>query len=135
MSSLRLLGAAAIIAGVLVISFIILAPHTHDIQAPTPSPAATSVPAVTLHDSYTKGLHTITGTVEAPNACAIVTADAALSEQTSQQSILVRISLSEDSSVCLQLPTAMDFLTTLSAPAHLPIEAVVNDSAASTTVL
>ena len=61
MNHKRLWIAAAIIALVIVGGFVLSVPHTRDIGHPAAAQtAAASVPAVTLHDVYTKGVHTIT---------------------------------------------------------------------------
>lgn len=128
--------AAAIIACVVVIGFAFSVPHTHDIVKTTTTPSSvTAVPAVTLHDSFKKGLHTITGSLEAPNACTIVTARAVISgNASSTESIVVPISMPNDVGVCLQLSTLVNFSVTISAPAHLPMRATVNGHEATTTV-
>ena len=134
MNHTRLWAAAAIIAFLILAGFVFSAPHTHDVaQAPASSAAAT-VPSVTLHDVYKKGMHTITGSIEAPNACAVVTAQAnPLDDASTTVGIQVAVSLSTDTNVCLQVPTTMSFSTTIAAPAHLPLSATVNGAAASTT--
>lgn len=128
--------AASIIAVVIIASFVLSVPHTRDIPGTSLSPTVTrSVPLVTLHDSFKKGLHTITGSIEAPNACTIVTANASIvGDATSTKSILVAISQASDAGVCLQLPIPIKFSVTISAPAELPITATVNGLSATTTV-
>lgn len=135
MKQKRFWTATFILAGVVFIGFAISVPHAHDVaQMKTASPAATVVPAVTLHDSFKKGVHTITGSLAAPNVCTLVTANAQLSgTASSTEHILVSISLPQDSGVCLQIPTDVDFSVTISAPAHMPLSATVNGSEASTT--
>ncbi len=128
--------AAAIIACIVALGFLISAPHTRDAVQTASQNTATAVPAVALHDSFKKGTHTITGSLAATDACAIVTADAEISgSASSTESILVSISMPEDVGVCLQLPTVMNFSATISAPAHLPLSATVNGREASTTIL
>lgn len=137
MSHTRLWTAATIIAFVVVIGFVLSVPHTRDIPISSESKdAATDLPPVTLHDVFKKGVHTITGSILAPNACSIVSADAVLAHMASgTQNIQVMLSLSEDAGVCLQLPTATNFSVTITAPAHLPITATVNGTAAVTSML
>jgi len=129
--------AASIIAGIVVISFMLSVPHTRDIaQTEMPQDNVAIVPSVTLRDSFKKGVHTITGSLEAPNACSVITANAILSgSASSTDSIIIGISMSPDVGVCLQLPTRMNFSTTISAPAGLPLSATVNGHEATTTVL
>lgn len=135
MSHKRLWVAAAIIAVVIFVGFILSVPHTRDIGNSSSSQnVATSAPSVSLHDSFKKGTHTITGLIEARNACASVSAQASLvGDATNASGILVMISLEKDSGVCLQVPTPIHFTTTVSAPAHLPITATVNGEVATTT--
>ena len=132
---MRLCVAASIIAVVLIVSFVLSVPHTRDdIETLLPQNATTSVPLVTLHDAFKKGVHTITGSIEAPNACTVVTASASVvGNATSTQSIHVAISQSLDAGVCLQLPTTMRFSATLTAPAQLPMTVTVNGLSATTS--
>lgn len=132
MSHTRLWVAATIIALIIVAGFVLSVPHTRDIaetRALLIEPSI--VPLVTLHDTFKKGIHTITGSVEAPNACTQVTAHALL--QTG--SIQVALSMPVDTNVCLQLPTRINFSATISAPEHIPITAMVNGLVATTTSL
>ena len=135
MSHKRLWVSAAIIAFVILVAFVISVPHTRNVgEKFSPPVATTSVPSVTLHDSFKKGVHTISGSIKTPNACTPVSALATLiGDASSRQSILVAISTPKDSGICLQVPTNTNFQTTVSAPASLPITATVNGSLASTT--
>ncbi len=136
MNHTRLWVVAAIIALIVIAGFALSVPHTRDV-AVTVSKQATpaSIPVVTLQDAFKKNLHTITGSIEAPDACIIVTADATVTgAASSTQKILVAVSMPSDTGgVCLQLPTLMNFKTTVSAPAGLPLIATVNGVLASTT--
>ncbi|OGG39934.1 hypothetical protein A2118_01130 [Candidatus Kaiserbacteria bacterium GWA2_50_9] len=135
MNPKRLWVAAAIIAVVIFVGFVLSVPHTRDVEETAFSQKVTTVvPFVTLHDSFKKGLHTITGSIEAPNACTDITAQAFLSgDASSPAGIVVALSMPEDSGICLQVPTRMNFSVTISAPAQLPITATVNGLAATTT--
>lgn len=135
MSHKRLWISAGIIAFVILTTFILLVPHTRDIEVTSlPAVATVKVPSITLHDAFKKGLHTISGSIEALNACTPVSASAnIISNVSSTQSILVAISVKSDSGVCLQIPTRISFQTTVSAPANLPIIVTVNGSSATTT--
>lgn len=135
MTHRRLWTAAAIIGLFVVVGFVLSVPHTRDaVVAPATPKETVGVPSVTLHDVFKKGLHTITGSVEAPNACATATAEASVGGTASDtQSILVAITLPADTGVCLQLPTRANFSTSVDAPAGLPITATVNGSVATTT--
>ena len=136
MNHTRLWVVAAIIALIVIAGFALSVPHTRDV-AVTVSKQATpaSIPVVTLQDAFKKNLHTITGSIEAPDACIIVTAVATVTgAASSTQKILVAVSMPSDTGgVCLQLPTLMNFKTTVSAPAGLPLIATVNGVLASTT--
>ena len=135
MSHKRLWVASAIIASVILLGFVLSVPHTRDIDsALSPVSATTSVPIVALHDSFKKEVHTITGSIQAPNACTTVTAQASLlGDASNANEIIVALSMPRDSGVCLQIPTQANFTVTISAPAHLPITATVNGTIASTT--
>jgi len=132
---MRLWVAATVIASLIVAGFLLSVPHTRDIVETAKSPASPILPpTVTLRDIFKKGVHTITGSVEASNACATVTAQASLDgESPETKSILVALSLQSDTGVCLQVPTRVNFSTTLAAPARLPMTATVNGLAATTT--
>ena len=128
---------ATIIALVIIIGFVLSIPRTRDEgREPAQSTATTSVPTVTLHDAFKKGVHTITGFVDAPNACAVVSALASVTgtaSSTDTGNIIVAISVSGDTGVCLQVPTAIPFQANVSAMAELPITVLVNGAVASTT--
>ncbi|MHB8860140.1 MAG: hypothetical protein ACYC48_00180 [Minisyncoccota bacterium] len=128
---------ATIIAGIILISFALSVPHTRDIvdssAATHPTPSA---PSVALHDAFKKGLHTITGSVKAPDLCTSLTATSTLSSASSTAPhILVTISMPEDTGVCLQQTSDLTFSTTITAPSDLPITVLVNGSVATTTNL
>lgn len=136
MNHTRLWAAAVIITFVIIVGFVLSVPHTRDIarteDVDTEEPG---VSPVTLRDSFKKGVHTITGSLTAPNACAAASAQATfVSEASSTDNILLDISLSEDSEVCLQLPTLLDFSATVAAPANVPITVTVNGSVATTSI-
>lgn len=134
MSHTRLWTSAGIIAVVIVVSFMLSVPHTRDvIHAPSPEAAVANVPIVTLHDAFKKGMHTITGSLITPNACTPVTAVATVVGSNSTQSLLVAITMPEDTGVCLQEPTRTNFSATVSASAKLLIQATVNGLVATTT--
>lgn len=137
MSHKRLSVVATIIAGIIIASFVFSVPHTRDIPAEMPDEeAALDVPSVSIRDSFKKGVHTITGSIEAPDACTTVSAQAMLAgDASSTEGILVEISMPEDPGICLERATLLRFSTTISAPAQLPITATVNGMQATTTVL
>jgi len=147
MNRMRLWASAAIIVVVILVTFALSVPHTRDVAEKMVSPEATaSVPAITLRDSFKKGVHTISGSVEAPNACAVVSAVAsvignastteglpAMPAHAGQAGILVAITTETDSGICLQVPTLIRFETTITAPSALPISVTMNGLYASTT--
>ena len=131
MSHTRLWAATAIILFAVIIGFALSVPHTRDVaKTPASQSTTTSTPIVSLHDTFKKGVHTITGFINAPDACATATARATF---TDANGIHIAISMPEDSGVCLQLPTRIDFSVTVSAPARVPLSATVNGSVATTT--
>lgn len=130
MNHKRLWVAATIIAVVVLAGFVLSVPHTRDIKKVLPvQDEETRTPPVTLHDSFKKGVHTITGSIETPNACANIAAQANLVGE----GIVVAVSMPADTGVCLQLPTRTTFSTTIAAPAGLPLSATVNGAPATTT--
>lgn len=135
MSHTRLWTAATIIAFFIAIGFVLSVPHTRDVPQELESDVSTMpVPLVTLHDTYKKGVHTITGSLIAQDACTKISTQASLRGDTSTtQNILVEISAPANTDVCLQLPTRANFITTITAPAQLPIFVTVNGAIASTT--
>lgn len=135
MSQRRLLLSAMIIIGVVLVGFVLSVPHARDLGKPPSSDDESRItPVVTIRDSYKRGVHTITGSVTAPNACTTISAEASLVGASSTESILVALSLPKDSGVCLQIPTPLTFSVTVEASARLPIRATVNGTVASTTM-
>ena len=136
MSHKRLWIAATIIGGIVLIGFALSVPHTRDVVESSSVRVTPEVPVVVVHDSFKKGLHTITGSVVAPNVCADVSTEARVNTSASTtDSILVVISISRDTGVCLELPTVMKFSTTIAAAARVPLVVTVNGVTASTTSL
>ena len=130
MSHTRLWVAATIIAVFILTGFVFSVPRVQDLPIPiSTDEAVVEVPSVTLHDSFKKGVHTITASILAPNACATVTASTTLQNE----SILIALKVATDTSVCLQMPTLMKISSTITAPADMPIVASVNGVMASTT--
>lgn len=130
MNQKRLWVVTAIIALIIVVGFVFSVPHTRDIPLEKATEEVEqTIPQVTLQDVFKKGLHTITGSLEVPNACVAVMANATLIGE----GIEVAISLSSDEGVCLQVPTIVTFKTTITAPAQVPLSVTVNGVAASTT--
>jgi hypothetical protein len=136
MNRMRTITVTVSILVILVIGFILSVPHTHDVEnkaAPATDTASTT-PIVTLNDSYRKGVHTLSGSVELPNVCTSLDAEATLlGDASSTQTIALSLSAPADTGTCLQLPMQTTFSTTISAPSGLPISVTVNGIAASTT--
>jgi len=126
--------AAAIIAVVIVAGFVLSVPHTRDVPETSLLSAPPVVPSVIVRDAFKKGVHTLTGSIETPNACTTLSVEASVQGNASTtEHILVAISMPDDAGICLQLPTDRDFKTTLSAPADLPVIVTVNGAPATTT--
>jgi hypothetical protein len=131
MTHTRLWLSATIIACIILAGFALSVPRARDGALPPEVPAVPeAVPAVTVHDVLRKGTHTITGSLEAPNACTTILAEASLVKG---EFIMIRISMPQDSGVCLQEKSVINFTTTLAAPDILPIRSTVNGIAATTT--
>jgi hypothetical protein len=136
MSHMRLFLAATIIALTVLITFALSVPHTRDvIEKPSPAVVEESIiPFVSISDTYKKGIHTISGSLETPTSCTVVSATASPSGNApATEGIVVSISVLPDTGVCLQLPARTRFETTITAPANLPIIVTVNGSLATTT--
>ena len=137
MNHTRLRVAATIIGGLILISFVLSVPHAREVSpVAVPEGAATSTPTVALHDAFRRGVHTITGSVTAPDPCVALSAQAVpMGDASSTTGILVEVTLPQDSGVCLQMDSTLTFSTTITAPADLPLSATVNGVAATTTAL
>ncbi len=135
MNHRRLWIVAGIIAFIIVGGFVFSVPHTRDIARISVSESVTAVPPVTLHDVFKKGLHTITGSLLAPNACTIVTAEVKLVGDASTTGNILQIALTMPTTtgLCLELPTSMKFSTTIAGPAQVTITATVNGFVATTS--
>lgn len=131
----RLWISAGIIAVVIIIGFVLSVPHTKEVPPPASRASTTPEPAqVVVKDSYKKGVHTISGSVMAPNACASVTADATLEgDSSAPRGIALSLGMPADTGICLEVPTKIPFGTTIAAPSGLPITTTINGVIASTT--
>lgn len=133
-SHTRLYAAAAIILAIIVASFALSVPRTKDVAVRKAAEPASGVPPVTVRDSFRRGTHTISGTVEAPNACTAVSATATLEGDADNTArILLAISMPEDSGICLQVPTHIPFEASVAAPSNVPITVHINGQPATTT--
>lgn len=137
MNHKRLWIVAALIACLILASFLVSFLRAKEATRPStavPALTGTTTPAVSFKDTYRRGTHTLSGTVTAPDACVTPEVNATLQgDASSTQSILLSISLPEDTGVCLQIPTEVPFSTTLNAPSGLPITVAVNGVIATTT--
>jgi hypothetical protein len=136
MQHMRLWVAAAIIALVVIVGFVLSVPHTRDIvqHSANPLAPATTTPVVVLHDRYSRGAHTLSGSLTVPNACTTVSAGAVpVGDASTTASILLSLSVPADTGVCLQLPTTATFSASVVAPEAVPIQVMVNGLVASTT--
>lgn len=132
----RLALIALVIVLVLVCGFWLFTPRAPKVPTPAPARAAiaaSTTPAVSLTDSYKKGVHTLSGSVMAPDACAQVTATAAFATSTGSQEIDLELSLPATQGVCLEVPTEAAFKTTVAAPSGLPVVVELNGVIATTT--
>ena len=130
----RLFVTALIILGVVIVGFAISVPHTKELAMEKKDTETHLPPSVALQDTYKKGVHTYTGTIIAPNACVSATAEARLQgDAPDTESILIDVSMPQDSGVCLMRETLITFSTTLTAPDALPIQVMINGEVASIT--
>ncbi len=133
---MRVTSSALIIAAAIMIGFALSIPHTSEVEQKIEVEAvvAPTIPVVTILDSYKKGTHTITGSLLLPNACTTLSSEAtAQTSASTTEAIVVALTTSSDTGVCLQIPTVKKFSTTVSAPAEVPIQVLVNGSVASTS--
>lgn len=132
MNQRHLWTAAGIIACIILIVFALSVPHTRDARAPRQTHQTTPVlPAVAVHDSYKKGVHTLTGSVMAPNACGTVSAAATAAGG----GINIAVIMQTEPGICLQVPARETFSAAVAAPPNVPITATINGARATTTAL
>lgn len=133
-SNARLALVAVIIAAVVIGGFFLSAPHAREVRVSAVRPAAPSTtPAVSIKDSYKKGVHTLTGSVTAPDACVTVSANATFATSSETQEIDLDLSMPATDGLCLTVATEAPFKTTVSAPAGIPVVVRVNGAPATTT--
>lgn len=136
MTHTRLWVVATIIAGIILAGFVLSVPRASDVSEPVSSTEAIfTSPVVKVRDTYKKGTHTITGSIEAPNACTVLSATALYDAATSTPAIRIALSMPQDTGICFQQPVTLTFSTTVEAPADIPITATVNDMEAAVSVL
>ncbi|MBI2410051.1 hypothetical protein HYV30_03360 [Candidatus Kaiserbacteria bacterium] len=125
--------ATIIIAICILIIFGLSVPRARDVPTHAPlNSFVTEIPsAVSIRDTYKKGVHSITGSLEAPNACSSATVVATSTDA----EINLSIAVESDPGICLQVPTKVTFSTQIDAPPALPISVTVNGSPATTSSL
>ena len=135
---IRLWVVAVVIVILIAAWFALSVPHTRGVYAPVAMRmlATSTEPVVMLRDTYHKGVHTLSGTLEAPDACTFTTATATLvGASSSAESIALTILMPLDTGVCLQEAQQTTFSAMLTAPPGLPITTTVNGILASTSAL
>lgn len=132
MTRMRVTTAALILGAIILVGFVLSVPHTRDVPTEKTAVAEAATPAITVHDVFKKGTHTISGSITLPTRCSNVTVTSSVQGEGSQ-SILLAFDIPEDTGVCLELPTNTTYSTSVAAPADLPIVATVNGKTASTT--
>src|SRR3989344_2336892 len=132
--TLRIALAVFISIAALIAAFAFFIPHTNqgseEPSAIAPSPIT---PEVTLKDSYTKGSHTIAGSILAPTPCTSVTALATVASGT-PQTISIEVLMPPDTGICIQQASSISFAVSARAEVHAVLEASVNGVTASTTL-
>jgi hypothetical protein len=91
--------------------------------------ASSSVTLLSVKDSYSKGTHTVSGSVLVPTVCTPLTATSSVSET----AIRVDVNSTEDTKVCLQLPATTTFKISADADIDTPVQIYVNGTLATTT--
>ncbi len=133
---MRVWSAAAVIAFVLVLAFVLTAPHARDLGGRAASALPAPIPTVAVHDVYKKGTHTLTVQVPLPDACTSVTGQTSVvpaAASSSTDTIQIALDMPADSGICLQLPQTTTLSLTAAAGAHANIVATINGTNASTT--
>ena len=136
MRTKRLFVAATIIAGIVFAWFALSVPRAGVVIPEQKAEiAAFKVPSVTLRDVFKKGTRTLNGSIVVPTVCTTVSALATLDATSTPSRIILSLSIPEDTGICLQREATASFLTTLVAPADVPVEVNVNGVLATTTAL
>jgi hypothetical protein len=118
---------SGIVIAVVIAAFLFSVPRTTEIPEDVPAVSSVAVPSVLVEDSVRRGVHTLSGSIEAPDACSTVVAQASYEgADTENAHILLAVTLTLSEGVCLEVPTRMRFTATVTAPAGVPIEATVN---------
>lgn len=119
----RLWAAATIIGAIIIGGFVLSVPRGREV--PEGSAQATAgVPKIVVRNAFKKGVHTLSGSVLAPDACTSVSAEASLVGD----EILLALSMSEDVDICLEVSTPVTFSTSLEAPVGASVRTTLNDA-------
>ena len=78
MKHMRLGTAAGIIALVILFGFVLSVPRAREVAEAPQIQTEAEVPTVSLRDTFKKGVHTISGSIEAQNACMTASAQASV---------------------------------------------------------
>jgi hypothetical protein len=140
---MRVWSAAAVIAAILIIGFVLSVPEVRDLGATKPAALqASSTPMVYIHDVYKKGVHTITAELALPDACTTVSGEADVTPSATPDStsspqapdtINLALDMPSDSGICLEEPATTTLSYTATASAGATITATINGNNASTT--
>jgi hypothetical protein len=94
----------------------------------TPAASAPAAALASVKDIYSKGTHTVSGIVLAPDACTEVETTVATSSGPS-----LYLVTPADDGICLQLPTEVSFSAAVDAGATTSVRVYLNEQLATTT--
>jgi len=137
MTHMRLSSAAIIIAILIGVAFMFSVPRVvrDGEQEQRVEEVVAKAPEVELSDSYKKGVHTIMGSIVAPNACTTLTAEASHAQSADSATVInLAITTASNDGVCLQLPTKVKFTTSIEAPADVLIQQTTVNGVVATTI-
>lgn len=116
---------SALVLLVAAVVYFLYVPHTKD-AAVVPTKSASSSAIVFVHDSYSKGVHTLRGAVQIPTPCTTIAAQTSVSGASTSPNIAIAVLLNPDDGICLQVLATSTFTLTASAPKTVTITATVN---------
>lgn len=133
----RLLIVTAVLVALIALSIFIFTPRLPDGKHKAVSVTATStspvITLVSLHDSYRRGKHTITGALTVPTPCYTVTANSALVPSTTPEVIRLNLTVPTDAGRCLLLRATTTFSVIQKANRSAFVKAYVNGTFATST--
>lgn len=133
----RLLIIAVVLVALGVLSIFIFTPRLPDGTHAVVQVTATSTPVVitlvSLHDSYRRGKHTITGALTVPTPCYVVTAQSSLVPSTTPPVIRLNLAVPADTGRCLLLRATTTFSVVQKATRSALVKAYVNGAFATST--